>query len=97
MDRWNFFLGPMRKVVSIARARLLESFYRWSLRQTYSRCRELPDISLRGDFSTLPASLLLKDSLSVAIANIDNLPYFVRRIESMSGQKYGTFINHFVK
>jgi len=97
MDRWNFFLGPMRKVVSIARARLLESFYRWSLRQTYSRCRELPCISLRGDFSTLPASLLLKDSLSIAIANIDNLPDFVRRIEGMSGQKYRTFINHFVK
>src|SRR4029079_19724167 len=97
MDRWNFFSGPMRKIVSAARARLRENFYRWSLRQTYSRCRELPCISLRGDFSTLPESLLLRNSLSVAIVNNDNLPDFVRQIEGMSGQKYRTFINRFVK
>ena len=93
----EFFLGSQGKVVPGARARLLETFYRWSLRQTYSRCRTLPCISLRGNFSTLPTSLFLKESLSVAIANIGSLPDFVRQIEGMSGQKYRTLINHFVK
>jgi hypothetical protein len=70
-----------------------EAFYRWSVGQPFFRCRNLPSISMAGDFVTLPESALLKRALDQALAGIGGPPDFVRAIEGMSGQKYRTFIN----
>ena len=61
------------------------------------RSHALPAISLRGDFSSLPESVLMKKALDQAIANIGGPSDFVRAIDGMSGQKYRTFINNLVK
>jgi hypothetical protein len=53
----------------------------------------LPAISLRGDFSALSESKLVKRSLDQALTNIGGPADFVRAINGMSGQKYRTFIN----
>ena len=82
--------------VTEARGRLRETFYRRVLGQPYFHCRALPCISVRGDFSTLPDSVLLKQSFDRAVANIGGPADFVRAIDGMSGQKYRTFINNFV-
>ena len=74
----------------------LEHFYRWILGQAYHACGTLPCISFRGDFSTLPESILLKRSFDRAIANVSSLPDFVRAIDGMSGQKYRSLINFLV-
>jgi hypothetical protein len=73
-----------------------EHYYRRGLGQPHLHCRTLPCISVRGDFSALPASVLVKQSLDRALANIDGPPEFVRAIDGMSGQKYRTFINNLV-
>jgi len=57
----------------------------------------MPHISVSGDFSALPASVLLKQSFDRAAANIGGPPNFVRAIDGMSGQKYRTFINNLVR
>ncbi len=67
-----------------------------ALGQAYRPCQTLPCISFRGNFSALPASVLLKQSLDRAVANIGGPPDFVRAIDGLSGQKYRTFINNFV-
>lgn len=85
------------RLVSAARARLREPFYRLVLGQVYFRCRTLPCISVRGNFSALPASVLLKQSFDRTIANAGGPPDFVRAIDGMSGQKYRTLINNFVR
>src|SRR6266851_2596205 len=73
-----------------------ERFYRMALGQPHQKCHTLPCISVRGDFSALPAGVLVKHSLEHALANIGSLPDFVRAIDGMSGQKYRTFINDLV-
>jgi hypothetical protein len=93
------------RLVSAALSRLVvfnfiafarERFYRMALGQPHKKCHTLPCISVRGDFSTLPAAVLVKHSFECALANIGSLPDFVRAIEGMSGQKYRTFINNLV-
>lgn len=74
-----------------------EHCYRRVVGQPYPKGRALPAISLRGDFSALPVSSLVKQSLDQAIANIGDPPPFVREIDGMSGQKYRTFINALVR
>ena len=86
-----------RRLVTATFARLREVFYRVLLRQAHFRRRSVPNISVSGDFSTLPASVLLKQSLDRAVANIGGPPDFVRAIDGMSGQKYRTFINNLVR
>jgi hypothetical protein len=73
-----------------------EAFYRWTLGQPHQKCLTLPCISVRGDFFALPESVLIKQSLDQALANIGGPPDFVRAIDGMSGQKYRTFINNLV-
>src|SRR5216683_3644183 len=73
-----------------------ERFYRMALGQPHQKCHTLPCISVRGDFSALPAGVLVKHSLEHALANIGSLPDFVRAVDGMSGQKYRTFINDLV-
>jgi hypothetical protein len=67
---------------------------RWILGQPHQKCVTLPCISVRGDFSALPQSFLVKQSLDRALANIGGAPDFVRAMDGMSGQKYRTFINN---
>ncbi len=76
---------------------LREHFYRWAMGQAHRSCHTLPCISFRGDFSALPASVLLKQSLNQAVANIGGPPDFVGAMDGMSGQKYRTSINNFVR
>jgi hypothetical protein len=97
-ERWKrlWSAAKERRLFTAALVRLREHFYRWMLGQTRFHCHTLPCISLRGDFSTFPASILLKQSLDRAVANIGGPPDFVRAIDGMSGQKYRTFISNFV-
>jgi hypothetical protein len=74
-----------------------EYCYRWALGQNYRHCDRLPCISLKGDFSSIPASVLVKRAFEEAVANIGGPPNFVRDIDGMSGTKYRTFINNFVR
>jgi len=94
--KWFLSVAKVRGLLSEARAWLREQFYRSLLGQTNFRCRELPCISVRGNFSATHASVLMKQSLERAVANIGGPPDFVRAIDGMSGQKYRTFINNFV-
>jgi hypothetical protein len=73
-----------------------EHFYRITLGQPYHKCHTLPCISVRGDFTAFPVSVLVKRSFDRALANIGSLPDFIRLIDGMSGQKYRTFINTLV-
>jgi hypothetical protein len=73
-----------------------ERLYRWSLGQPVKKCDTLPCISVRGNFSARPESILIKQSLDRALADIGGPPDFIRAIEGMSGQKYRTFINTLV-
>lgn len=75
---------------------LREFFYRRALGQPHQKCHSLPCISVRGDFSSLPESVLIKQSLDLSLSNIGGPPDFVRAIDGMSGQKYRTFINNLV-
>jgi hypothetical protein len=84
--------GVLRRCDAFSR----EHFYRWALGQPHQICHTLPCISVRGDFSALPESVLVKQSLDRALANIGGLPDFIRAIDGMSGQKYRTFINNLV-
>jgi hypothetical protein len=96
---WKWVLSAAKegRLVSAAFGRLREPFYRLLLGQGYFRGRTLPCILARGDFSTLPTSVLLKQSFDQAVANIGGPPDFVRAIEGMSGQRYRTFINNLVR
>ena len=76
--------------------RAREHFYRRALGQARIHCRTLPCLSICGEVSALPASVLLKQSFDHAVANVGGPPDFVRAIHGMSGQKYRTFINNFV-
>jgi hypothetical protein len=85
----------MSRIVSIPLIR--ENSYRQVVGQPYPEGRALPAISLRGDFSSLPVSVLMKKALDQTIANIGGPADFVRAIDGMAGQKYRTFINNLVK
>jgi hypothetical protein len=74
-----------------------EYYYRQVVGQPYPEDRALPAISLQGDFSSLPISILMKKALNQAIANIGGPTDLVRAIDGLSGQKYRTFINNLVK
>lgn len=90
LRRCNAFF--LRRCDAFAR----EPFYRWALGQRHQECHSLPCISVRGDFSALPESVLVKQSLDRALANIGGPPDFIRAIDGMSGKKYRTFINNLV-
>ena len=76
---------------------LREHFYRRALKLPHPpRRHTLPCISHQGSFSALPESILLKNSLDRAVADIGGPPDFIRAIEGMAGQKYRTFINTLV-
>jgi hypothetical protein len=75
----------------------LEQYLRISLRHLPRRCAGVPCICLRGDFTKLPESCLLKRAFDEAMDNVDGLADFVRQIDGMSGQKYRTLINSLVK
>jgi hypothetical protein len=80
------------KFAAVAR----ERFYRMVLGQPHRKCDTLPCISVRGDFSALPAGVLVEDAFTRALANVGGPPDFIRAIDGMSGQKYRTFINNLV-
>jgi len=86
INRYKIHTAPAREYI-----------YRKILRQTKNRIRGLlPNVSLYGDFSSLPESLLLKASLDRALRNTGEPPDFIRAIDGMSGQKYRTFISNLV-
>jgi hypothetical protein len=56
-----------------------------------------PSVSLRGDFSRLPESRMLRDAFHEAAGDISDLPEALRRMEGMSGQRYRGLINALVR
>jgi hypothetical protein len=88
--------GLLRRFRELNDTFIREHFYRLALGQPNQKCHTLPCISVHGDFSTIPESVLIKQSLDRALANIGGPPDFVRAIDGMSGQKYRTFINNLV-
>ena len=98
-ETWKRFSSATKegRLVAAALVRLREALYRGILRQAVSPYRNVPYISVSGDFSNLPASVLLKQCLGRAVADLGGPPDFVRAIDGMSGQKYRTFINNLVR
>jgi Methyltransferase domain len=87
----------LKRLSSAAKeGRLVSGVLRTLARKLFRRWIERPHISVRGDFSALPESVLVKQSFDRALANIGGPPDFVRAIDGMSGQKYRTFINNLV-
>lgn len=74
-----------------------EPWLRAALHQRFSAGDFLPAICLSGDFSASPMSKLVKCAFDEALKPDSCLPEAVRAIEGMSGLKYRSFINIFVR
>lgn len=96
MEIWKkiFSAAKQGRLGGAALIRAREFFYRLTLGQIHFYRRNLPRISIRGEFSVLPMATILTQSLDRAFAN---LPDFVREMDGMSGQKYRSFINNLVR
>ena len=74
-----------------------EPLLRAALHQKFSATEYLPSICLSGDFSASPIGRLAKNAFEKALAQDSHLPQVIRDVEGMSGQKYRSFINCFVR
>jgi hypothetical protein len=90
-----------RRVLSGIRNRysrlVRERILRAALQQKFVATESLPAICLAGDFSASPMGRLAKKALEKALAQDSCVPQVIRDIEGMSGQKYRSFINNFVR
>jgi hypothetical protein len=66
------------------------------LRQTVSRCKTNPCVSVHGNFENLAESKLLKNAFEESMRGIAKLPSWVCNLDGMSGQKYRSFINNLI-
>lgn len=90
-----------RRIISGIRKRysrvIRERLLRLALHQKFIATESLPSIFLSGDFSASPIGRLVKSAFEKALTQDSCLPQVICDIEGMSGQKYRSFINNFVR
>ena len=87
------FSGIRNRYSRLVRERLLRAV----LQQKFIAPESLPAICLTGDFSASAMGRLAKKAFEKALTQDNCVPQVIRDIEGMSGQKYRSFINSFVR
>jgi hypothetical protein len=90
-----------RRLISGIRNRysrlIREPWLRAALHQRFIAADCLPAICLSGDFSASPMGRLAKNVFEETLKQDNSPPQAIRDIEGMSGLKYRSFINRFVR
>jgi hypothetical protein len=90
-----FFSGDLR--ILLLPRRRQRAYLKSLLRRRRLRSSQQLAISRNGNFSASPEGIRLKDAFESACRDVSRLSHRIREIEGMSGQRYRSFINNFVR